>query len=179
MSLHPPRRAPDDEQRLIVLCSLAHLAPCTELQLLQFLCEHDLMNYFDMMFALAELCDRGQAVRAPKRAGYQYAITDAGREALALFGSRVPRSVQDILARTAPQWRRRFQEEGQAQTRIEQTRDGEYELTLTVMEQEKDMMRLSLSLPSRELAHQLAAQWPGKASEIYETVIRLLSEERP
>ena len=39
------------------------------------------------------------------------------------------------------------------------------------------MMRLTLSLPGRDLANQLAARWPKKAGEIYETVIRLLTEE--
>lgn len=177
MTLHPPRRTPDDEQRLIVLCSLHHLAPCTELQLLQFLFEHDLMNYFDMMFALNDLCARGQAVRLRKRAGYQYELTDAGREALSLFGGRVPRSIKALLEETAWEWRQRFHEEAQYRHHTEQTNRGEYELTLSVVEQEMDMMRLTLSLPNRELANQLAAKWPRKASEIYETVIRLLTED--
>ena len=60
---------------------------------------------------------------------------------------------------------------------MQQTNRGEYELTLSVVEQEMDMLRLTLSLPSRELANQLAAKWPKKAGEIYETVIRMLTEE--
>ena len=86
MRLEPPRRAPDNEQKLIVLCCLNRLGPCTELQLLQFLFEYDLMNYFEMMFALNDLCDRGQAARTKKGAGYLYAVTAAGVEALMLFG---------------------------------------------------------------------------------------------
>ena len=39
MKIQPPRRAPDDEQKLMVLYSLSRLGPCTELQLLQFLFE--------------------------------------------------------------------------------------------------------------------------------------------
>jgi hypothetical protein len=39
------------------------------------------------------------------------------------------------------------------------------------------MMRLSLSLPTRELADQLAKRWPDKAGKIYDTVIRILSED--
>ena len=177
MTLSPPRRAPDDEQRLIVLCALKYLAPCTELQLLQFLSEHDLMNYFDMMFALGDLCARGQAVRTKKRAGYFYTLTDAGQEALALFGSRVPRSVQALLEKTGEVWRSRFREEGQSRQEIRRNERGEYELTLSVVEQETDMLRLTLTLPSRELADQLASHWPRKAGEIYETIIRRLSEE--
>ena len=42
-----------------------------------------------------------------------------------------------------------------------------------------DMMRLTLSLPTRELAAQLAAAWPRRAGEIYETIIRMLTEDTP
>lgn len=177
MSLHPPRRSPDDEQRLVVLSALDQLAPCTELQLLQFLFEYDVMNYFDMMFALNDLCAGGQAVRTQKRAGSLYEVTDAGREALALFGSRVPASVKALLKEQSAAWRARFQAEAQALHEIRQTDRGECALDLTVVEQEMDMMRISLTLPTREMANQLAGRWPQKAAEIYETVIRLLSED--
>lgn len=176
MSLHPPRRAPDDDQRLMVLYALDALGPCTELQLLQFLFEHDLMNYFDMMFALTDLCAGGQALRTHHRLGHRFEVTDAGREALTLFGGRVPMSLKKLLEETGENWRRRFQEEGQYQKEVRQTPRGEYELTLTVTEQDMDMMRLTLSLPNRELCNQLAEKWPKRAGEIYETVIRMLTE---
>jgi len=177
MKIQPPRRAPDDEQKLMVLYSLSRLGPCKELQLLQFLFDNDLLNYFDMMFALSDLCDRGQAVRMKKNAGYQYQVTEAGEEALTLFGGRVPMSLKTLLAETENEWKARFREELQSQQQIEQTDRGEYELHLKVVEQDMDMMRLSLSLPTRELADQLARRWPQKAGKIYDTVIRILSED--
>ncbi|MDO5327869.1 MAG: DUF4364 family protein [Clostridia bacterium] len=177
MKIEPPRRTPEEEQKLVVLDCLKHLGPCTELQLVQFLFEHDLMNYFEMMFALNDLCDRGQAVRAKKQTGYAYQLTAAGEEALQLFGNRVPRSLQAILKKEAAGWKRRFQQEAQCRQKIEETDRGEYVLSLTVMEQERDLMNLSLALPARELAQQLAEKWPRKASEVYAAVIRILSEE--
>ena len=177
MRIQPPRRAPDDEQRLVVLSCLSRLGPCTELQLLQFLFENDLMNYFEMMFALNDLCDRGQAARAKKQTGFLYEITDAGQEALSLFGNRVPRSLQALLDETAADWKRRFRQEAQSRQKIEQTDRGEYKLALTVVEQDMDMMNLTLLLPTRELAQQMADRFPSKASEIYGAVIRLLSEK--
>ena len=177
MSLHPPKRSPEDEQRLIVLYALDQLAPCTELQLLQFLFEHDLMNYFDMMFALNDLCANGQAVRSQRKAGNLYALTDAGREALSLFGSRGPGSVKKLLEETGDVWRARFRQEDQYLHQIRQTQRGEYEVTLTVVEQEMDMLRLTLTLPTRELAQQTARAWPKAAGKIYESVMQTLSEE--
>jgi len=177
MKIQPPRRTPDNEQKFMVLYSLARLGPCTDLQLLQFLFENDLLNYFEMMFALNDLCDRGQAVRAKKQTGYAYQLTAAGEEALQLFGNRVPRSLQSLLKKEAAAWKRRFQQEAQCRQKIEETDRGEYILSLAVMEQERDLMSLNLALPTRELARQMGEKWPQKASEIYAAVIRILSEE--
>ena len=176
MRLEPPRRAPDDEQKLIVLFCLNCLGPCTELQLLQFLFEYDLMNYFEMMFALNELCDRGQAARTKKGAGYLYAITTAGVEALSLFGNRVPPSVYALLANNGREWKQRFRREAQNLAEITQTDRGEYELKLRVVEQDMDMMTLTVSLPTQQMAQRLADRWPRKASKIYAGVFRMLTE---
>ncbi len=177
MKIQPPRRTPENEQKLMVLYSLARLGPCTELQLLRFLFEHDLLNYFEMMFALNDLCDRGQAARTKKNAGFLYQITEAGREALALFGGRVPMSLKTLLDETEAEWTNRFRQETQCRQQIVQTDRGEYELNLKVVEQDMDMLRLSLSLPTRDLADRLAKRWPEKAGEIYDTVIRILTED--
>ena len=177
MRTEPPRRAPDNEQKLIVLKCLSRFGPCTELQLLQFLFGHDLMNYFDMMIALSDLCVRGQAARTKKRAGYLYQPTEAGLEALSLFGGRIPPSVESLIEENAPALREQFRQELHSQQDIRQTERGETEVTLTVTEQDMDLMRLSLTLPTRDLAQQLAEKWPRKAAEIYETVIRILTEE--
>ena len=177
MSLTPPKRPPDDEQRLVVLYSLQKLAPCTELQLLQFFAEGDLMNYFDMMIALQDLCARGQAVRSRRRAGYLYELTPAGDEALALFGGRVPQSIKKRLEETGAAWRQRFEAEDQYACQIRQTERGEFEVTFTVREQEMDTLRLCLTLPTREMDLQLTEAWPRRAGKIYEAVIRGLTEE--
>jgi len=177
MKIVPPRRAPDEEQKLSVLSCLEALGPCTELQLLQFLFEYDLMNYFEMMFALNDLCDRGQAGRTKKQASFLYQVTEAGREALRLFGGRVPPSLKTLLSQQGPGWKKRFQMEMQNRHSVTQTDRGEFALNLQVVEQDMDMMRLTLTMPTRELAQQLAEKWPQRASRVYDAVIRILTED--
>lgn len=177
MKLQPPPRAPEQEQKLIVLQCLRRFGPCTELQLLQFLAEHDVMNYFDMMFALNELCAQGQAARRKARAGYRYELTEAGQEALELFGGRAPRSVMTLLDEKGDAWRARFQREAQSHAKLRQTDTGEYETELEVTEGDTPLMALKLTLPTRELAAGIAEKWPDRAAEIYDSVIRLLSED--
>ena len=140
MKIQPPRHAPDSEQKFMVLYCLARLGPCTELQLLQFLVENDLLNYFEMMFALNDLCSGGQAARTKKNTGFLYEATDAGREALELFGGRVPMRLKTLISDTETEWKQRFREETQYRQQIEQTGRGDYDLTLRIVEQEMDMM---------------------------------------
>ena len=177
MRIEPPRRAPADEQRLIVLYSLMNLGPCTDTQLLQFLSEMDLTNYFDMMFALNDLCDRGQAVRQKRKDGTYYMATVAGDEALRLFGGRVPQSLKRAIQEQGVSWRQRFRSEAQVGQSVRQNARGEYELTFTVTENETEMMRLNLTVPSREIAYDWMGRWPRKASQIYDAVIRALAED--
>lgn len=177
MRIEPPRRTPEDEQRLIVLYSLMHLGPCTDTQLLQFLSEQDQTNYFEMMFALNDLCDRGQAARQKRKAGTYYMATQAGDEALRLFGGRVPQSLKTVIQEQKNDWRRRFQNEDQIGQAVRKTARGDYELTLTVTEKDTDMMRITLCVPSREIAYDWMARWPKKASRIYGAVIQALAEE--
>ena len=162
---------------MVVLYCLRALAPCSELQLLQFLSEYDLMNYFDMMFALNDLCSRGQAVRTKKGAAWSYTVTEAGHEVLDLFGNRVPHSVQTLVGEQAAAWRLRFEREAQCASSTEKTERGDWEVTLILKEQDADMMRLTLALPSRELASALRDRWPDMAGEVYETIIRILAGE--
>ena len=67
MKLQPPYFLPDELVRLMVLCCLTYLGPCTDQQLLEWVSEYDVMNYFDLMIALSELCKQGQAECRQKR----------------------------------------------------------------------------------------------------------------
>ena len=51
------------------------------------------------------------------------------------------------------------------------------QLSLSVQEKDAPLMQLSLSLPSYDMAAQMAKSWPGKASAFYASAIGMLSEE--
>ena len=82
-----------------------------------------------------------------------------------------------LLDENAQGWRQRFRREAQNLSEITQTDRGEYELTLRVVEQDMDMMTLTVSLPTREMAQQLSDQWPRKAAQVYGEVFRILTEQ--
>lgn len=178
MALEPPKRTPESKQRLLLLLALDHLGRVSDMQLLQFLFENDLMNYFDMMFTLADLCDQGLTVRSERLGQSYYELTDAGRETLDMFGNRLPASLREQMDSLTPQWRKRIQIEQEYQSDYHQTKRGEYELHLRVIEQDMEMLHLTLSLPSEEIAKTMKENWPEQAQALYANLFAALGEKK-
>ena len=178
MALERPRRSPDFEQKLLILLILSQCGRCSDMQLLQFLFDHDLMNYFDMMFTLSDLCRDGQAVRFERVGQTFYEATPAGEETLSLFGNRIPASMKELICSLAPDWKKRVQREQEYLSEYHQTKRGEFELHLRVMEQDMEMLHVSLSLPSEEMARTMKENWPDKAQEIYANLFNGLAEKK-
>ena len=81
-----------------------------------------------------------------------------------------------LLQKNGGEWKQRFRREAQNLSEITQTERGEYELTMRVLEQDMDMMTLTVSLPTQQMAQGLADRWPRKAAQIYAEVFRILTE---
>ena len=177
MKLQPPYFLPDELVRLMVLCCLTYLGPCTDQQLLEWVSEYDVMNYFDLMIALSELCKQGQAECRQKRRKSWYQITDAGRKTLELFENRVPASVRSRLKETADAWRMRFSRDNQIRTEVKETDQNEYEVTLAVVEQDRETMTLQVVVPTKEIAWRMVRQWREHVQEVYSMVFRVLAED--
>ena len=171
------RKFPEKEKRLILLYMITGIGRISDLQLLQLLFEIDLMNYFDMMLTLQQLCAQGQCVRTPGIGSSMYSPTEAGQEAVRLFARDIPASVRDLLDEKMPLWKEKIRDQQAYPARHHQTARGEYALEMSVMEKEMEMLKVSLSLPTEEMARQFEAVWPQKAGEIYRYLFSVLAEQ--
>ena len=178
MAFDPPRRPQESRQRLLLLLIFEKLGRMSDMQLLQFLFDNDLMNYFEMMFTLNDLCDQGLLVSAQRFDQTFYQLTDAGRETLSMFENRLPVSQRELIDSLLPQWQERIQREQVFMSDYHQTKRGEYELHLRVMEQDMEMMHVTLSLPSEEIAKTMKENWPEKAQQLYAGLFESLGEKK-
>ena len=71
-----------------------------------------------------------------------------------------------------------MQREQEYLSEYHQTKRGEFELHLRVMEQDMEMLHVSLSLPSEEMARTMKENWPDKAQEIYANLFNGLAEKK-
>lgn len=170
------RKTLDLEKKLLLLFAIDQLGPLTGPQLLQFLAECELMDYFTMQLTLGDLRSAGHIGHTQSALGPQYALTAMGRESLALFLNRLPHSLKTLVRDAVPTWRPRFQREAQILSDFSRLEDGRYALRLRLMEADDPLLDMTLFLPSRDMADRLARRWPAAAAEFYGLLMKELGE---
>ncbi len=172
----PQHRLGDIERKVLTLYSIKQLGECGNLQLISFMTECDIMNYFDLQTALFDLRDAGQVARIQQVADDLYEITPAGEEALQMFLSRAPQSLLDRVEMQAPVFRELFSRQREKSARIVHDAGNEYHVSMQINEQRMPLMTIDLSLPTAELAARFRDRWMDSAQDIYDYIIRRLAE---
>lgn len=148
----PPRKVTETENMLRLLLCVDALGSVTSAQLWTFAAEQELMDYLSMRICLHKLLAAGELENGEGSLQEQLLLTDRGREALALFGERLPVDVRERVRHAAPAYRLRVQRNRQVQAVYEMARPGDYRLNLSVCEGDLPTVRLKLITTNRTLA---------------------------
>lgn len=173
----PEHRMSDLEKQMVVLYALDKLGETTNLQLIDFFHQSDVIGYFDLQLTLYRLCDGGQAASEPLRGDYLYRLTEAGHQALAMFQKSLPASALRVIDEEAPLFKERFTAQKETPARIEHDEGQEYHAVMEINERKMNLLRLSLSLPTPELAARCCEKWGKNAQKIYDFIVETLSKE--
>ena len=170
------KNVPVSEQRLILLDALAELGGVTELQLLRFMVESDLMDYFTFKLELSALEESDQVRQASSAQGTLLTITEEGRYVLSAFLRRVPAGRRDCVHEQAERLRGAFRSELERQLDAFPLSEGRQGLRLRLLENDSALMDLSMSLETPQPEHLLRKRWFDHAQDIYGTITRCLSD---
>lgn len=163
------------EDKLLILYTLQQLGPVTNLQLLQFMVDNQLMDYMTLQLALGDMLEAGQLEMIPHALGALYRLTPQGESALDLFVKRVPHSRRQAAAQAAQTWKGRFEMEKQVLADFKKREDGRYLLSLSLLEKDAPLLLIRLALPAWNMADCFARRWPSQAQAIYAHSIHCLS----
>ena len=170
------KNVPLSEQRLILLDALSKLGSVTELQLLRFMVDSDLMDYFTFKLELSALMEADQVRSVNHPMGAMLMLTEDGSYALAAFEQRIPASRRETVARQAEELRGAFRSEQEMQLDAFTLSDKRQGLRLRLLEGDSALMDLSLTLENPQPEYQLRARWHSCAQNIYGTITAALSD---
>lgn len=170
------KHVPESEYKLMILYALRRLGPATAMQLLQFLVEMDLMNYFTMQLNLAEMEEQGQIVSRPHPLGSLMEVSEEGAFVIESFELRIPVSRRELIDREAPAWREHFRQEQMAPADSFTLQDGRLCLRLRLLEGTSSLMDILLTLPGDASLTFLQTRWRAAAQAVYNAVNLSLAE---
>ena len=170
------KHIPEPESKLTILYALRGLGPVTDTELLQFLVELDLMNYFTMQLNLCDMEEQGQLRTLPHPAGNLLEPTAEGLYTLEAFAQRIPVSRRGVMDGAFPAWRARFRAEQQAPADSFTLKDGSVCLHLRLLEGGVPLMDAVLTLPGDEAPTLLEKRWRAAAPAVYDAVNRALAD---
>lgn len=171
------KHIPESEHRLTILYALRALGPATAMELLQFLVENDLMNYFTMQLNLCDMQEQGQLTATPHPLGDLLSLSPEGEYAITSFAHRIPVSRRSLMDAQAPHWREQFRLEQLAPADSFTLQDGRVCLRLRLLEGSSSLLDILLTLPKGTPPTFLEKRWRSAAQAVYNAVSLRLSQD--
>lgn len=171
------KHIPESENRLTILYALRRLGPATAMQLLQFLVELDLMNYFTMQLSLSDMQEQGHLTAASHPLGDLLSLTPEGEYAIQAFAHRIPVSRRQLMDEQAPRWREQFRTEQLTPADSFTLQDGRVCLRLRLLEGSTSLLDILLTLPKGTPPTFLERRWRSAAQAVYDAVSLSLSRD--
>lgn len=166
------------EQRTMALYAINLFESITNMQLIDFMASAEVMNYYELQTALHDLHENGFVVFKPVLADNLYSLTEEGKQALKLYQRRCAQSFLDKMDETAQKSKAGYLKERAYSTLVSHEGEKEYHAHMQINEGEHSLLQLDVSLPTATMAKSLCDRWQDRSQEVYEAILRILSEER-
>lgn len=162
----PPRKVTETENMLRLLTCMDALESATSTQLWAFAAELELMDYVTMRLCLHKLLAAGELEAGEGTLRDELFLTDRGREALALFGERLPLDVREAVRHAAPAFRAQVARSRQVHAAYEMARPNDFCLNLSIREGDLPTIQLRMQTANRTLAGKALHRFEARAAEM-------------
>lgn len=167
MTMKPaPRNISETEYMLRLLRCVDVLDCATELSLWTFAAELELMDYVTMRLCLHQLLEAEQVQYGGGALKHHIYLTEKGRQALQLFGDRLPAEIAGKIGGAAGKFRDRISLSQQVRAAYESAVYNDYKLTLSVAEGDLSMLLIRMETKSRRLAGRAIRQFEAQAAKV-------------
>ena len=166
------------ENKLIILYALDQFkVPVNKEQISQIVLENVQISYFDLQFLINSLLDDDFLYKMNDNKIDYFSISEKGRETLSLFSDRIPTYIKEILDIFIRQNKDKVLRQVKNLASYKLSGDGEFEVTLNLMENDVSLISISLNVPSKTQAKYICSNWQSKGQNIYTDIINTLIKE--
>lgn len=161
--------------KLIVLYMLDRVTfPLTTAQISDFILGKEYTNFLTLQQVFSELADTGLIETRSANNRTHLTITSEGTETLHFFENRISLAIKSEIHAYFQEKEYILREEVSVVSDYYKSTTGEYEAHLIAKERGVNLIDLTLSVPSKELAESICNNWMSKNQDIYQYLIEQL-----
>lgn len=161
--------------KLMILYMLDKVVfPLSYRQICDFMLGREYTVYFTLQQALSELEEASLLQKETVRNMSLYQITPDGRNTLEYFGGRISHETREEIKGYLKEHQQELRSEVSTLADFRKTPEGGYLVRCLVKEKNAALIELSLSVPTRQQADSICANWKKKNEEIYSYLMREL-----
>ncbi|MGN1204033.1 MAG: DUF4364 family protein [Lachnospiraceae bacterium] len=161
--------------KLIVLYMLNRVTfPLTKNQITDFIQEKEYTGFFTLQQVMAELIDTGLVTAKTVRNRTLLSITSEGLETLRFFENRISDAIKEDIDTYFSDKEMELKNEVSIQGDYYKSVTGDYEAHLVAKEKGANLIELTLSVPTEEIASSICDNWQKKNQEIYQYLVSSL-----
>lgn len=154
--------------KLIVLYMLERVDfPLTKAQVGDFILEKEYTTFLTLQQAISELIDADMIKAKSIRNRTHLEITDEGRETLEFFSNRISTQIKEEINAYFVENKFQLKNEVSIISNYYKSTSGEYEANLIIKEKKINLVNLTMSVPTEEMAASICEKWEAASQEVY------------
>lgn len=161
--------------KLIVLYMLDRVTySMTSAQVSDFILERDYTNFLTLQQVIGELTEAGLITSETIRNRTHLSITPEGRETLTYFETNISSAIKQEINAYFKEKEYDLRNEVSIQSNYYKSTSGEYEAHLSAKDRKINLVEITLSVPTEEIAVSICDNWQKKNQEVYQLLIQKL-----
>lgn len=168
------------ENRLILLYLFDRInLPLTDMHITKLIRETNLMNYFDMRDALVELYQSSFVSKEiSDNEFFIYTITAEGKKILDTLLAMIPLGIRLRIENLAAESRKDIRTDYLILADFTPDQNQSFMVTCSAAESDFNLIKIDISVGSREDAIEICNNWKNYSSEIYPEILEALYKNR-
>ena len=161
--------------KMIVLYMLKRCeVPLSKSQIYDFILEKEYTNFLTLQEVFSELAAASLITEKTMANRTYLELTTDGAETLEFFGNRMNPAIRQQIEEYLKSNSMKLLNETAIQGDYRKKGDFDYEVRMLAKEGGQNLIELSLSVPSEEIAQNVLDKWQNKNQEIYQYLIETL-----
>lgn len=161
--------------KLIVLYMLDRVNfPLTKAQVGDFILEKEYTTFLKLQQAISELTDADMVRAKSIRNRTHLEITEEGRQTLGFFENRISSSIREEIDKYFKENEYELKNEVSVLSNYYKSTTGEYEANMIIREKNINLVNLTMSVPTEELAASICDKWETANQDVYNFLVEKL-----